>query len=340
MALLDAEYAVVWPEVVAKLGDFDTLGLRERFDQHVLHLAKKRLLDQGLIRELSGGTRGGRNITILAPVDDRLRRAKIKAAAGRKRLLQARYQMWASGSPAVEGVLGPAGERVLHATLKDVASEAGFRFVRPEGGHVAHLYGQQVPVGPIDNVAHLPLFDPDGVPTGTVASVLFEVKNIREWIYSRSDSVYQLLDKAARLQRAHPARAFLPVLVCRRAHITAFRLARDFGFQIIQLRSQFLLPLASVPEEDVVEVRAELGYIDLRRHDGVHDGLRKHLHPGLAKVAQTRIERWAQIAQSPIAYLLELLRPSDLEDGVRSTRLQGLRINAASVLGADMRGGW
>ncbi|MGW4720862.1 hypothetical protein [Nocardia sp. NPDC004260] len=56
-----------------------------------------------------------------------------------------------------------------------------------------------------------------------------ENKNIRDWVYPRSAEPYQLLRKAALLQRDAPEANIMPVLVCR--HTLRF-LAQRLGFKV------------------------------------------------------------------------------------------------------------
>ena len=108
--LLDQEHAVVWSEVEAKLTDrrWPTLpaGVM-RIDPHHLSTARHDLLDSGVIRAETNTTRGGRRITVYQPTDTHRRTRATTDAAARKRLLEARYLGWASGTKeAGEGIIG------------------------------------------------------------------------------------------------------------------------------------------------------------------------------------------------------------------------------------------
>ncbi|MER5917830.1 hypothetical protein ABT124_48000 [Streptomyces sp. NPDC001982] len=157
--------------------------------------------------------------------DTHRRQRAVTAAAARKRLLQARYLGWASGTKSGgTGVIGPALESVVHASLVQVAPH-GYRLVRPEGGgDISQLLGAPVPIGPLDNAALLTVLDHQTFrPTGTYWT-LIEAKNLRLCIYPIHPELHQLLAKSASLQVANPGVSFVPVLVCRRAHYLTFRM--------------------------------------------------------------------------------------------------------------------
>jgi hypothetical protein len=244
MQMVAQEHALIWSEVEAKAADRRWEGVGRRVDPHNLSAARLRLRGKGLIAESTATTRGGRSIPVLHMADLRRRRRAFEDAAKRKRLLQARYLSWAVGSPGRPGLFGPGGEKVLHQSLLEAAPH-GYRLIKPEGGGVAELFNEPVPVGPIDNVAIVQVLNDVGVPIGSVVA-LFEVKNIRDWIYPRSSELHQLLDKAAQLQLSHPGLSFMPVLVCRRVHTTAIYMARDLGFQVLQSYNQFIQPRSDV----------------------------------------------------------------------------------------------
>jgi hypothetical protein len=123
-----------------------------------------------------------------------------------------------------------------------------------------------------------------------------EVTSLRQWIYPANQKVYQLLHKAAVLSAALPEIAVLPVLVCRRGHLTVFRMASDLGFHVIDTNGiQWLPRLSTITEDAVKEVRSELGYDDLRFVDGPNKYLLKQFSEVLPQVTIARARRWRQI---------------------------------------------
>ncbi len=91
-------------------------------------------------------------------------------------------------------------------------------------------------------------------------TVLFEVKNLRSWIYPSAEELYQLLHKAVVLQIARPEQPIVPVFVCRKAHQTTFWMSYQLGFVTIDMDIQFV---GDVEEDELLEVRNELYFRDL-----------------------------------------------------------------------------
>ena len=326
--LLAVEHAIVWSEAQAKLADRCWESLPVPVDPHHLTTARHQLIGQGVIEQSVSRTRGGRNIPILVPADKQGRTRRIADASARKRLLQTRYVTWASGSASTgAGVIGAAGEHVVHAALT-VAAPYGYRLINPNSGQVQSILGGPVPGGAVDNAAFLTTMDAQQLmPTGQYV-VLVEVKNLREWIYPGAAELHQLLDKAARLQALHPERALLPVLVCRRAHTITARMAEHLGFYVISTKRQYVPPSLAGPELD--EVRAELGY-DLKPWPDVPPpAMVKHFSTTLQGVAERTATRW-RISASQLGPYFAQLRDPRLHDRPEVT--ETLRQAAAGLLG-------
>lgn len=256
LELLEQEHAAFWAEVQAKIADELWPTLPNPVDPHHLTTVRRQLIEEGVIEPVSAPTRGGGIETVLAFTDRADRPGGVRAfenAASRKRLLAARYHSWGRSLPGHPNVLGPAGERVVHSTLLAAAPGRYTLLPAAASGEVAHMFGKPVPGGSLDNAAYLTLTDALGRPTGVV-TVLIEVKNVRHWIYPDSAELYDLLDKAARLQFANTGHPFVPVLVCRRAHPTTFEMALQLGFFVIATRAQFLLNVKGVNPSHVQQV--------------------------------------------------------------------------------------
>lgn len=263
--LLSEHHALVWPEVEARLAE--TFRGYDHIDPHHLETARKELAVAGLLVHRPHRTRGGRAIPILRLSAPGPRRA-VEAATARKALLYARYLGWASGTKTKQGITGPAMERALHASITEAAPHVGYRIENPRGGQTRHLAGLELPppYGPLDNGASYVDWN-SAMRTGLAV----EAKNIRDWIYPWSQDLYQLLVKACVLQRAANDVSILPVLLCRRAHPTTFKMARDLGFHVISTRRQYILPSYFQSEDDekhLNEVRTELSFYDLFPDDG------------------------------------------------------------------------
>lgn len=288
LELLDQEHAASWLEVEAKITDHPWPSVGFHIDKHHLSTARIDLLRTGQLVSRSVGTRGGREVIIVHRADTTRRQTAIERAASRKRILTARYLGWAQGTPSRPGVIGPAGERAVHESLKESAT---FRLVNPVGGQVSRLLGYALD-GPLDHAVFLTPINDDDLPETPVV-VPIEVKNIRDWIYPSSQELYQLLDKAAKLQQHQPTLHIAPVLVCRRAHYTTYKMAKDFGFFIVQARRQYI---SSVDLERLAEVQAELGFLDLVEHRGSDPVLVRMFANVFAKRASEFSQRWMNIA--------------------------------------------
>ena len=253
--LLADHLAAPTMEIEARIADSGWPSLPTTIDVIHVRSATRQLLAEG--EYLSSGaqpTRGSHPVHLLTAQPGRNATA-IDKAASRKRLLTARYLGWAQGTPTHKALIGPAAERVVHASLTRAAPRAGYRVENPTGGTADRFLGITVPIGPLDNAALLQIVT-DGIPDSTIA-VPVEVKNPRDWLYPGDSEVYQLLTKAARLQVARPSIPMVPVLVARRIHLLTFRLFRDIGAFGIQTRRQYIS--ASVEDDRLQEVRSNSG---------------------------------------------------------------------------------
>jgi hypothetical protein len=196
--------------------------------------------------------------------------------------------------------------------LREAAQRGGYYLLKPGGGQVEYLFQRRVPVGPLDNGAHLQLLDEIGRPSGTV-TVLIEVKNIREWIYPETRELYELLDKSAQLQERYPDISFVPLLVCRRVHLTTGRMAKDLGFFVVATWMQFVQPHADIDVAHFEEVRHGLGLTDLRLTEEAYEPLTRRLVITLPTVATRTAERFARSAPLLATHFAQLRRRKDRE---------------------------
>jgi hypothetical protein len=226
LELIDTEHAVVWSEVEAKLTR-ETKSPEDAHYPHLLTQAKQQLLRDQIIVATTAESRGGHEIETFSFIDTSGRATKINRAAGRKRVLMSRYRAWANGNATYpQGLIGPAGE----ATVRQAIIDSGALSVTsPGAGEVPRILGTHLN-GPLDSGGWLPAIDDTGMPAGLVY-IPIEIKNIRDWVYPRSAEPYQLLHKAALLQRAAPEVNIMPVLVCRRVNHTLRFLAQRLGLR-------------------------------------------------------------------------------------------------------------
>lgn len=231
--LMAREEAVTWAEVEAKLADRPALPLQHGIDPHHLTHARKLLISTGEIDQTGfERTRGGREVQVLFNPDvAKDGKRKLDRTIARKRLLTGRWTGWSqSNLEHPQGRMGPAGESVLRETIRSIAADTGYRFIN-KGLEVGRLLDADVPIGPLDNAAWLPGQDPHGTPTGRNFLVLFEMKNIRPWIYPRDAQLSQLLTKAALIQESNPTIDIVPILVARQVQYLTTNMARDLGFR-------------------------------------------------------------------------------------------------------------
>jgi hypothetical protein len=161
---------------------------------------------------------------------------------------------------------------------------------------------------------------------------LFEIKNVRGWIYPVAAELYQLLDKATTLQMHFPDLAFLPVLVCRQAHPTTNFMADHLGFSVISTKAQYV-PSTFAGTSELREVVAELGY-SLDPPD-ISAALIKHLTVTLQQVAARSAERWRISAEHLGLHFSELRR--EPKQDRRTALLLSLREAAVSLHGSPRR---
>jgi hypothetical protein len=331
--LLAQEFAAVPAEMEARISDTKWPTLPSPVDPHHITTARRQLANSGIIRPLTATTLGRRSVTVFHPSDTRGRLTDISRAAARKRLLQGRYQGWASGSAAQQGVIGPAAENVLHASLL-AAAPLGYRLVNREGSGVRSVLGAPVPGGPLDSAAFLTTLDEAELPQPPILLAI-EVKNIRAWIYPRAPELHQVLYKSAALHVANPEIPVVPMLMCRRANAQTFWMAAQLGFQVLEARAQFLP--TNLDSRAVDEVRRELGYFDLTQTEGSHPAIIHQLTNAIPPIAGVRATTWGVSAPLLIDHF-ETLRDPTLPNADRDAAMAELREAANEAL--DIRGGW
>lgn len=290
LELAEKELAFVWPEAEARASDEPWPTAPRLIDPHVLRRARRELTSTNRLARRTEATRGGREITTFHPFETTHRERAIDDAAARKRLVYTRYRTWAEGTITDPGgIIGPAAELVFHMSLRDASPLVGYQIVNPENGQAHEVLGEEVASGPFDNAAYAYLGDPP-----VRVTFVFESKSRRGQIYWDQPHLYQVLYKAAVLQRAVPSARIVPVLVCRRAHITTFRMCKDIGAYVIDARRQWLLPYSRVTEEDLREVRNSLNFLDLYlgSEPWVDKRVRDHLAEFLPAVALRQADRW------------------------------------------------
>jgi hypothetical protein len=302
--LVDIEHAIVPMEARAKACNaaWDDYPA---FDPDILNAARAELFASGDLTSATRPTKGGRTVSVLHLPDLRDRETDFRKAAARKRALQTRYIGWTIGNKrSPEGFIGPAAEAVVQKSLRR-ALDVGY-VLENDGKNVTHLLGSTVEGGPLDCAAHLLTIE-RGKPLPITIPI--EVKNIRGWIYPNSQELYQLLYKAAHLQRKNRDHAILPVMVTRRIHYTAGLMARELGFFLTELWTQYVKP--SISKRLVDEVRAELGYRDLVRSTKPNDDLVRTFRITIPREAARLAQRWSVCGSRLIEHFARLREDID-----------------------------
>jgi len=331
-ALLAEQAAAVGREIEARLADRDVQPIHP----HILTSALRDLTVRGeIVLSPATRTRGKRELAVYhLPIVPGANKGRVEDAAARKRLLQTRFLSWTRASSKYpRGLVGPAGTRALYSALTDPSLAGRFSLIHPDGREVTHLFGDPVPGGPLDSGA-LAMGSRGGVAARAVY-ILFEVKNIRHWIYPSSWEIYQLLHKAAAVQLAHPTEAIAPVLICRRRHYWTRQMGIDLGFFVVEIHMQYLLPSTHVTADELAEVQRELGYSTLVRLDAPPSRLIQSLGEGLTPYLLSTADRWRSHGCNLVDHYRRLRDP-DLAGSRRSKAVAELGSEAATLPGMAM----
>lgn len=334
--LVDRESAVVWPEVEAKLADGAAAygGGPRTVDPHHLHNARNVLLGAGDIEVTSAPTRGGSTVDVYQVSEIRGRARAVEEAAGRKRLLHARYRGWAKGTKTGSSLTGTALEAVVHESLRQAAPAAGWRLVNPARGEFGSIGGVQLP-GPVDNGGFVMTFDALSGEPGPAVMVLVEAKNLREWVYPSASELYQLLAKASYLQMQRPDQPVVPVFVCRRLHHLAREMAFELGFYPIETKQQYIMPGRT--EQELAEVVDELGY-NLTPSAEANRYMVRHFQQLIPQTALGVAGRWRRTSEAAADTLNQLWRTTNQRK--RARLLEELSTTTSEVVNPAERRAW
>jgi hypothetical protein len=337
--LVNSEAAAVWDEIEAKVAEQQWPSAPCRINPHHLTTARKRLGPDGdgLVIEDHSPSKGGHLVTTLQPADQEGRLNQITVAARHKRALQTRYVSWTQGNQGERARIGVAGEHLFHASLL-ASAPSGLMPIRPMGGEVRTLFDDEIRGGPLDSAAWLTVPGESGRPQNYL--LMIEVKNLRSWIYPSAEELYQVLDKAARLSAEDPDLPIIPLLVCRRSHLQAGKMAKQLGFVILDTEVQ---PIIWPEEEDprlLDEVREGLAYdllsIPPNREDApALDRVVGGLSRALPLIAERTADVWHATGRHLGEHYSAIRRAANAAG--RLDLLESLRDNAAQL---GVAGGW
>lgn len=328
--LLDEHHAVVNAELQARIAEAGYRNSGLNIDPHHVTTALRRLYADETIVNESAETRGGREITTIRLARVRRRETKIAIATRRKRVLMARYQGWSQGTKRhPHGLIGPAGEAAVRAAIL----QSGAMQPAADGAGPVSSLLDTILSGPVDSAGFMVPIQ-NGIPQSPV-TVVVEVKNLRSWIYPSSLELYQLLSKSSALQRAHPEQPIVGLLVCRRAHPTTYWMAKQLGFALIEMDTQFAGP---ADPADLDEVRNELYFTDIRPGSGPSLRVRDRLAKSeLPRVISVIADNWRETALND-AMATAILGASRRSKSV--TRLRYVDQIRALAVAEGQRGGW
>ena len=127
-------------------------------------------------------------------------------------------------------------------------------------GNVRTIEGQELADRKtLDATAHV-VVDLERPSRGTAEPIIpigVEIKNVRQALYPSSTEVWDLLTKLA------PFPDVVPVLVCRLAHLTLFRMFADIGAIAHYTQNQYFS--GAIPAARFKAVTKELGFNDAQR---------------------------------------------------------------------------
>lgn len=324
------ERAFVAMELEARLAE-QPWGDYPRIQPHHLTTARIRLEQAEVLITSREATRG-RGLVTASMSTSGVKEAGRRAA--RKRLLFSRYISWTRVSSDWDPApIGAALERVVHSSLT-AAAPYGYRLIEPGQGEVRKLFNERVPGGPLDNGAYFTQVLASGMP-GPTTIVLIEAKNVRQWIYPRTQELYQLLDKAVSLQNAHPELRFAPVLVCRRLHPMVGSMAKQMGFHVVETQTQYVRPVVAIGERErkFDEVNDELGF-RLTAYEGAVKPMERQFSTYLPARIDSIAERWNAFAQHPrVPDVVAYLRDDEITNQQRHRSVDELGSIAVEVFG-------
>ncbi len=249
--LLADRQVVPWPEAEARISmtgwkDFEPV-------QPLQLMGSRRSLEEENLIVVESTQHTPAVTTLRLPFSPGMKR-EIERLRGERRKSYRKYLSWAQDG----NLCGKHAERMVLASAKEVASEAGL-WVPPQNvGLIHEVNGVPITRGPLDVLAHIL-----AVPEATAdAALVIEVKNIHSWVYPWTAELWELLVKAAELAEST---AVMPVLVCVRAAFVTNQMAKDIGFLGCYMGQQLFSP--DIDQEEFSAMVEEFG-LAIIQHDG------------------------------------------------------------------------
>lgn len=326
MGLLAEHKAVTWPELVARIGERQRTKDQLAFNPHILMDARRALGGLDYLEDFQHTIRGGGTVRMLTlPRHVRGNKRQVTDAIGQKGLASARYLAWSQIARVKRSPIGAGLEDALTLAIQEASAGGGgigYSFIGTGATRdVAEIEGVALD-GPVDNAAYLHDLQ-QGLAAAKTYVVVFEAKNIRDWLYPTSVENYQLLDKCAYLAECLPGVPIVPVLCARRIQQLTYTFAKSAGFFAIETHRQYLA--GSVDKSGVRLVHDRLGFDLEILGSTAPPVLVKRLSKQLPLQAEAVAGRWRETHEvaSPFYKKLrdENLKPWQRRDAYRRLRL-------------------
>lgn len=241
--LLSARWVIPWAEAEARISgagwnDFPKVQSLQ------LHAARVQLVADGKIIVDTSKQLVNPVVTVRLPFP-KGRVKELGRLRGARRKAYRKFLSWATDQP----LCGSHAERVVIDTARMASSDASLFVPKQRVGDVDEVAGLPI-VGTFDGLAYL--LDPETI--AREASLVFEVKNVNDWLYPWQQEPWELLVRAARIADQTP---IVPVLVCARAAYQTWNMSQDLGFHLFQFQNQLFNP--SIDAEEFDALVAEFG---------------------------------------------------------------------------------
>ena len=218
--------ALLRPEADAILGDSNwvfhrNLGFPDQRppQPHIITPAHRRLVEEGVIVDRTKvlNKRAVKVWVDARGLNTRGRKTETERAERHKRRLYRRYLAWTHNT----NLCGHVAEQAVHSSIRSLAAEGQLSIAPGKPGHLTRLPNRDKFPGPLDAGGYWYRARSD--PASGVIRFAVEVKNIRNWIYPRSNELWGLLAKLSGFPDV------IPVLVSRRIWPMTFPFFKAVG---------------------------------------------------------------------------------------------------------------
>lgn len=333
MQLLAERHAVVWQEAVGRIS-YQTDDRFRPVQPYQLALARDDLERDGDISVEHTETPSLVTLQLSAMPPQYAKRDWARLP-GRRRAEYMPHRRWVS----TPQIVGGYAEKVLMHSLRHYAQ--GRLLVRDRSiGNVTKVDGAEIGHGQsLDLLAYVssPVMA-EGPPTLT--PLIFESKNVYEWLYPWRPEPWELLVKAARL--AVQQVPVVPVLACVRSGFQLTKMASDLGFMVAWYHEQMVNP-ERVDETELHYLRDALGLaIRLQPREIPVPGVGDFVSLALGEVRNPTTNRstfMAELASFRFKHVAPVVLEYAQDANFRPRPLSGDRLRAFAQ-SADARTPW